>query len=105
MATPRMQQDPAEGSESVIDRQLARESRKAGGATASDLRRLWGDIASAKVQAILTIRPSVADVEEARAWCEGDGDLLAKTGHSLTGKAALVFDVLSADQDDEDRAH
>lgn len=100
MATPRIQQDPVEGSESVANRQLARTA----GATASDLRRLLGDIASAKAQAILAVRPTVADVEEARAWSEGDGDLLAKTGKPLTGKAALVYDVLSADDDDE-RAH
>ncbi|MDE2181485.1 MAG: hypothetical protein KGJ78_00545 [Alphaproteobacteria bacterium] len=109
MAAPRIQQDPAEGSEEVINRQLQRESEKgkrfnSAAASASDLRRLLGDIASAKVQAILAIKPTLADVEEARAWSEGDGDLLSKTGHPLTGKAAMIYDVLSAGQED-DRAH
>ena len=44
----------------------------------------------------------VGDVDERTAlWAAGDGDVLAKGGHPLTGTAAEVVDILTADQEEE----
>ena len=65
-----------------------------------ELRTMVGDIDEAKVVEILKFNPTVADVEEAVLWAGGEGDILGKKGHPLTGIAAQVFDVLIADEDE-----
>lgn len=104
MAVPKKNQDPAEGSEEVIDHLLERQagalaqpaSRKPvmatfGHVTLGELRRLLGDTDQTKFSAILALRPTLKDVEEAIAWGKGDGDVLAKTGRRLSGKSALRY--------------
>ena len=70
-------------------------------AACDDLLRLVGDVDERKVFDILALRPTVAEIEQAALWAAGDGDVLAKRGHSLTGTAAEVLDILTADQEEE----
>jgi len=70
--------------------------------TAEDIERLLGDIGDAKAADILARQPTLAELEEAVLWFAGDGDMLAKEGRPLTGKAAAIFDILTADEDDEE---
>ncbi len=65
-----------------------------------DLRRIVGDIDERKALEILALRPTLAEVEEAAAWAAGDGDILAKSGRPLTGIAAEVFEILTADEEE-----
>ena len=67
----------------------------------SDLRRLIGDVDEAKLPEILALEPSKEELEEASIWARGNGDLRAKEGHPLRGKAAAIFDILTADLEDD----
>jgi hypothetical protein len=70
-------------------------------ATRDDLLRLVGDVDERKVLDILALRPTVAEIEEAALWAAGNGDVLAKGGHSLSSTAAAVLDILTADEEEE----
>ena len=70
-------------------------------ATHDDLLRIAGDIDERKVLDILALSPTIAEVEEAAIWAEGNGDVLAKTGRPLTGIPAEIFDILTADEEEE----
>lgn len=67
----------------------------------SELIHLVGDLDDAPLMQILELAPSLAEVEEAVLWAEGEADDLAKSGRSLSGKVAEVFDILTADLEDE----
>lgn len=69
--------------------------------TKAELVHLVGDIDDAPLMEILALSPSVAEVEEAVLWAEGEGDELARSGHSLNGKAAIIYEILTADLEDE----
>jgi hypothetical protein len=104
----KLQDNPAEGSREVIERELARQ--KSGGvrnsdaqaATARDVRRLLGELDAAKIADILALRPSLAELEQTAAWVAGEGDVPAQEGHPLTGKAAAIYDITEAAEDDSD---
>ena len=70
-------------------------------ATRDDLLRLVGDVDERKVLDILALRPTVAEIEEVAVWAAGDGDVLAKGGHSPSRTAAEVLDILTADEEEE----
>ncbi len=72
-------------------------------ATVDDVRRIVGEIDDAKTVAILALHPTMVDLEQAALWAVGDGDVLAKQGRPLTGVAAAVFDLLTADEDEDVR--
>ena len=66
-----------------------------------DLLRIVGDLDERKAIEILALHPTAAEIEEAAMWAAGDGDVLAKAGRPLTGIAAEIFDILSADEEEE----
>jgi hypothetical protein len=110
MISPRLQEDPAEGSREIVDRELARQtpgksrprSETNPKADLEDLERLLVEIDDARIADILALQPTLAELEEAILWWTGDGDMLDKEGRPLTGKAAEIFDVLTADEDHEE---
>jgi hypothetical protein len=69
-------------------------------ASLDQVRRIIGDIDDATAVTILALHPTPADLEQAALWAAGNGDVLAKQGHSLTGIAAAIFDLLTADEDE-----
>ena len=73
------------------------------GATASrdDLLSIVGHIDERKVLDILALRPTIAEIEEAAVWATGNGDVLGKAGRPLSGTAADIFDILTADEEEE----
>jgi len=109
MATPNVQQDPAEGARDVIDHELARQAAQAGHtilttettprgmqrAKAEDVRRLLLDVDDSTIAAILAAQPSIGELEAAVAWSVGQGDIPDRAGQTLSGKAAAVFEILS----------
>jgi hypothetical protein len=76
--------------------------RKARPASAShdDLRRLLGDIDEDKAIKILALNPTVAELEQVAMWATGEGDVLAKSGHPLTGLLAVILDIVTADEEE-----
>ena len=111
MTTPRIQQEPAEGSRETVEHELARQSRRPIGesdsepATLDDARRLLGDADESKIAEILAVQPTIWELEQAAIWHRGDGDVLGKKSLPLSGKAAHIFEILSADDEGETRDH
>ena len=51
-----------------------------------------------KIAAIIATGATLAQVEEALLWAEGESDVLGKTDHPLTGAAARVYDILTVEE-------
>jgi hypothetical protein len=68
-------------------------------ATASDVRDVLGPIDDEDVAAILALRPSVADLEEASIWLSGDPDIFGP-GRPLKEIAGQIVALLTADDED-----
>lgn len=82
---------------------MSNSSRKPHGksfATRDDLRRLFGDLDAQDVLAIFTLSPTVAELEEAQSWLEGQGDVVARRGHPQSGKIAAILEIV--DKEDEE---
>jgi hypothetical protein len=54
--------------------------------------------------AILALYPSVGQLEEARVWLNGGGDVLGKERRPLDGVVAKIFDMLSPDDEEPPKA-
>ncbi len=73
--------------------------------SSQEIRRIAGPIADHSVIAILKTGASVTDLEVAVIHVRGEGEYDV-TGHTLSGKAALISDILSKDElytSDEER--
>jgi hypothetical protein len=69
-------------------------------ATGSDLHQILGDIDDSTAVAILALHPSVAQLEEARVWLNGGGDVLGKEHRPLDGVVAEIFDMLKVEEEE-----
>ena len=47
----------------------------------------------------------MGELEIAAAYTQGEGSLVERAGHTLTGKIADLYELLSAERDDEDAVH
>ncbi|HLB07812.1 MAG TPA: hypothetical protein VJN41_09015 [Alphaproteobacteria bacterium] len=66
--------------------------------SASEVRRLVGDIPDSQVQAILATGATLEELEEAVAWASGESDVLGELEHPLTGTIAQLYDILTIDE-------
>jgi hypothetical protein len=73
---------------------------KAGAISSDELKALVGDIDDDRVIAILKLSPSVAELEQAAIWAAGNGDVLSRSGHPLTGKVAAIVEILTVNEDE-----
>jgi hypothetical protein len=64
-------------------------------AVCADVQRLLGAIATDKIVAIMALRPSLAELEEAALWVQGENYLLGR--HPLVGIAARIFEIAGVD--------
>jgi len=71
--------------------------------TAEDIRRVFGSIDEAKVLAILALRPTMRDVEEASLWLAGDSDVFG-AGQPVQALAGEIVGILTADEEEESRS-
>lgn len=69
-------------------------------ALAHDVRRLAGPLDDETVAQVLKVGASFAELEIAAAYVRGQGSLVDRAGHPLTGKVAQLYEILSADQDE-----
>jgi len=67
--------------------------------TPEDVRRLCGDILDWKVQAIVSVGGSLADLEAALAWANGLDSVMLDAERPLAGAAAQMYDLIIADED------
>jgi hypothetical protein len=72
----------------------------------SDIVHLFGPISDHLSKEILDLEPSPAELEVAAAYAAGMTDVLGEARAPLTGKAALIYDIVSREdllEDDERR--
>jgi hypothetical protein len=65
-----------------------------------ELRAIVGALDEEKIIEILNLQPTATEMEQAALWASGDGDLLAKSGHSISAKVAEIVEILTADEDE-----
>jgi hypothetical protein len=69
-------------------------------AAADDIRRVFGALDEAKLLAILALRPTIANVEEASLWLAGDPDVYG-AGQPLKSVAGEIVAILTAEEEEE----
>jgi hypothetical protein len=66
---------------------------------AEQIRGLCANLLDSTLAAILETGATLADLEIALAWAEGEDDLMGEAREPLTGAAASVYDLLTAETD------
>ena len=69
--------------------------------TLSEIARIVRDDDPEKLARILATGATIAEIEKAVLWASGAEDVLGEAPHPLEGRAALVYDILTADEADE----
>jgi hypothetical protein len=68
-------------------------------ATGSDVHQILCDMDDSTAVAIMALRPTVAQLEEARVWLNGAGDVLGREHRPLDGVVAEIFDMLKVEEE------
>jgi hypothetical protein len=68
-----------------------------------ELRRMIGDVDDATIAKIIDLHPTLSDVEQALMWLNAEGDIPDRQGHPLEGNAAIIFDLLKPEEEEERR--
>lgn len=69
-------------------------------ASTDDVKRILGDLDDAKLLDIMTLRPTILEVEEASMWLAGDTDVFG-AGQPLQGVVSDIVAILTADEEEE----
>jgi hypothetical protein len=69
--------------------------------THDEVAAMVGTLDDAVVAAILAIGPTAEDLVEALAWVEGEDDVMGEMERPLTGKAAQIYDILTANEEED----
>jgi hypothetical protein len=69
-------------------------------ATFADVSGVLGDIDDAKMVAILALRPTIVDIEEASMWLAGDRDIFGP-GEPLKDVPGQIVALLTADEEED----
>ena len=72
-----------------------------GPVTREDLHKILGDMDDATAVAILDMHPTISQVEQAYFWANGQVDMIAPEQRVPEGVVAQIFDILTADDEDE----
>ncbi len=67
----------------------------------AEIRRIAGDIDDVTAANILSLEPTLEEVEQAVAWAEGRGDATGNGPWPLTGKVGEIFEMLVAGAEGE----
>ncbi len=68
-------------------------------ATTEDVKSILGDIDADKLIAIMSLKPTVAEVELASLWLAGDTDVFG-AGEPIKGTASDIVSILTADEEE-----
>lgn len=71
-----------------------------GPATSEQVRSILGEIDADKLIAIMSLKPSVADVARASLWLSGDPDIVG-IDEPIKGTASDIVSILTADEEEE----
>lgn len=70
-------------------------------ATTEDIRSILGELDEGKLLAIVSLQPTVAEVEAASMWFSGDNDVFG-AGEPIHGRAAEIITILSEGEEEEE---
>jgi hypothetical protein len=71
-------------------------------ATTADIKRLLGDTSDQVVSEILSLQPTLADLEKAAQWVAGDRDLDQADGQVLKGVSGEIVTLLAVEDDEQE---
>jgi hypothetical protein len=66
--------------------------------SAAEVRHLTGPVTDGTIAAILDAEPSFEDLEIAAAYARGEGDIVDRLGHAMTGNISQLCAILAADE-------
>ena len=69
-------------------------------ATHDDVQGILGKLDPAQMLAIMSLRPTVADIEEASLWLEGDTDVFG-AGEPIKGVASEIVTIPTENEEEE----
>lgn len=69
-----------------------------------EVRNILGDVDDAKMIAILALNPTLEEIEKAASWADGS-EIKSDSEWPLKGKIGEIYDILTADLDDESHVH
>ena len=69
-------------------------------ATPDDIKGALGDLDETQVLAIMSLRPTMADIEQASVWLDGDPDVFG-AGMAVKGVASEIVAILTENEDEE----
>jgi hypothetical protein len=69
-------------------------------ATRDDVVGVFGEIDPAKIVAIMSLRPTVADLEAASMWLSGDADIYS-AGEPVKSVSSDIITILTEDEQEE----
>lgn len=69
-------------------------------ATAEDVKSILGDIDRDKLLAIVSLQPTITDLEAASMWFSGDADIYG-AGKPIHGRASEIITILSEGEEEE----
>ena len=69
-------------------------------ATPDDIRGALGDLDQDQVLAIMSLRPTIADIEQASVLLDGDPDVFG-AGMAVKGVASEIVAIVTEDEDEE----
>ena len=69
-------------------------------ATDADIKSILGNIDSEKLLTILSLRPTIAEIEEASVWLSGDADVYGAS-EPVKGNASHIITILTAEEEDD----
>ncbi len=72
-------------------------------ATHDDVMGVLGNLDSEELLAIMSLRPTIADLEEASLWLSGDTDIFGAS-QPIKGVASAIVTILTANEEEEDVA-
>jgi len=69
-------------------------------ATHSDVKGILGNLGAGDIVAIMSLHPTIADIEEASLWLAGDADVFG-AGEPIKGVAADIVTILTENEEEE----
>lgn len=69
-------------------------------ATHDDVTSVLGNLDPGQLLAIMSLRPTIADLEEASVWLAGDADVFG-AGEPIKGVASDIVTILTANEEEE----
>lgn len=78
--------------------------RKAMLPSREDVHRVLGELDDSKATAILALKPSMAELEQAALWASGAGEPLGAEGQPLAGVVGQIVEILAPEEENESAA-